>query len=117
MGRWGSDGKSKKRPGIQGRQMGSNLGSKRLLRVPLKKKSKSSPMVLISSAVLNLNKSQSHWRLKVFKLILGISGRRAYKRILIRISKTLETSQQVSNKLLFKQIPILSKLKIHRINN
>ena len=97
--------------------MGSNLGSKVKHKVLLKKKSKSSQVVSISSAGLNLNKSHSHSHLKVSKLILGISARRPNKRILTRISKTLATSRQVSNKLLSKQISKLSKLKIQRINN
>jgi hypothetical protein len=97
--------------------MGSNLGSKRILKVLLKKKSKSSPVVSISSAGLNLKKSHSHRHLKAFNLILGISGRTPNKKFLTRISKTLTTSLQVSNKLLLKQISILSKLKLQRINN
>jgi hypothetical protein len=70
-------------------------------------------VVSISLAGLKLNRHHSHRRL----LILGISGRKLNQKFLSRISKTLVTSRQAPNKLLFKQISILSKLIKQRINN
>lgn len=78
-----------------------------------RRKSKGSPVVSISSAGLKINRSHSHRRL----LILGISGRKPNQKVLSRISKILATSPQAPNKLLFKQISILSKLIKQRINN
>ena len=94
--------------------MGSNLGSKHKLRVPLKK---NSPVVSISSAGFNLIRFRSHRSLKASKLILGILDRKSYNKILTRIYKTLTTSRQVRNKLQSKEISMLSKLKTQRINN
>jgi hypothetical protein len=70
-------------------------------------------VVSISLAGLKLNRSHSHRRL----LILGILGRKINQKFLSRISKTLVTSPQAPNKLLFKQISILSKLIKQRIKN
>jgi hypothetical protein len=78
-----------------------------------RRKSRGSPVVSISSVGLKLNRSHSHRRL----LILGILGRKINQKFLSRISRTLATSPQGPNKLLLKQISILSKLIKQRINN